>query len=166
VTAEEAEVTFLLLTTGSSYVLGCVLLISCTGSSLEASAPPVGIGYLETPSLDILVHWIVLILEWAGIVVTLGGTVVATGEVVHQIIRFGLSWAVYQRYRKHLGQAILLGLEFLVAADIIRTVAVAPTFENVGVLGLIIVIRTFLSFALEVETTGTWPWQQQSITGE
>jgi uncharacterized membrane protein len=143
-------------------MLGCVLLVPCTGSTQDVSTEPVGIGYLEIPSLDSLVQWIVLILEWAGIVVILGGTVVATGEVVHQIIRRGLSWRVYQRYRKHLGQAILLGLEFLVAADIIRTVAVAPTFENVGVLGLIVLIRTFLSFALEVETTGTWPWQPQS----
>ena len=67
---------------------------------------------------------------------------------------------MYHRYRKRLGRSILLGLELLVAADIIRTVAVAPTFESVGVLGLIVLIRTFLSFSLELEITGRWPWQK------
>jgi uncharacterized membrane protein len=57
------------------------------------------------------------------------------------------------------GRSILLGLEFLVAADIIRTVAVQPSLENVAVLGLIVLIRTFLSFSLEVEIDGRWPWQ-------
>ena len=58
-----------------------------------------------------------------------------------------------------LGRAILLGLEQLVAGDIIRTVAVAPTLENLTVLALIVVIRTFLSFSLEMEVSGRWPWQ-------
>jgi uncharacterized membrane protein len=65
----------------------------------------------------------------------------------------------YRDLRADLGRAILLGLEFLVAADIIGTVAVAPTFTNLGVLGLIVVIRTFLSFSLELEISGRWPWQ-------
>ena len=66
----------------------------------------------------------------------------------------------YRRYRQDLGRAILLGLEFLVAGDIIRTVVVAPTLENVVVLGLIVLIRTFLSMALELELEGRWPWQR------
>jgi hypothetical protein len=61
--------------------------------------------------------------------------------------------------RSRHGRAILLGLEFLVAADIVGTVVVDPTFENLGVLGLIVLIRTALSFALEVEINGHWPWQ-------
>jgi uncharacterized membrane protein len=65
---------------------------------------------------------------------------------------------VFRAYRRRLGRAILLGLEVLVAADIIRTVAISPTFENVAVLGLIVLIRTFLSFSLEVEIDGRWPW--------
>jgi len=64
----------------------------------------------------------------------------------------------YRLYRQRLGRAILLGLELLVAADIIRTVAVTPTFESAGVLAIIVVIRTFLSFSLEVELEGHWPW--------
>lgn len=69
---------------------------------------------------------------------------------------------VYRAYRQLLGRSILLGLELLVAADIIRTVAVTPTFESVGVLALIVLIRTFLSFSLELEITGRWPWQQKA----
>ena len=65
-------------------------------------------------------------------------------------------------YRQLLGRSILLGLELLVAADIIRTVAVTPTFTSVGVLAVIVVIRTFLSFSLELEITGRWPWQKDT----
>jgi uncharacterized membrane protein len=65
----------------------------------------------------------------------------------------------YSRFRQQLGRSILLGLELLVAADIIRTVAITPTLDSVLVLGLIVIIRTFLSFSLELEITGRWPWQ-------
>ena len=66
----------------------------------------------------------------------------------------------YRVVRTVFGRSILLGLEFLVAADIIRTVAVDPSLENVGVLGVIVLIRTFLSFSLEVEIDGSWPWRR------
>jgi uncharacterized membrane protein len=66
----------------------------------------------------------------------------------------------YEGLRRSLGRSILLGLEILVAADIIRTIAITPTFTSVGVLGLIVVVRTFLSFSLEVELDGQWPWRQ------
>jgi uncharacterized membrane protein len=69
---------------------------------------------------------------------------------------------LYRSYRQLLGRSILLGLELLVAADIIRTVAVTPTFESVGVLAIIVLIRTLLSFSLELEITGRWPWQKAS----
>ena len=67
---------------------------------------------------------------------------------------------VYRSFRQQVGRAILLGLELLVAADIIRTVAVSPTLESVAVLSGIVLVRTFLSFSLEVELTGMWPWQR------
>ena len=67
----------------------------------------------------------------------------------------------FREIRQRLGQGILLGLEFLVAADIIYTVAVELTFKTVGVLAIIVVIRTFLSFSLELELTGSWPWQRK-----
>src|SRR6478736_6421591 len=66
---------------------------------------------------------------------------------------------VYRLFRRRLGRSILLGLELLVAADIIRTVAITPTLESVAVLAAIVLIRTFLSFSLELEITGRWPWQ-------
>ena len=67
---------------------------------------------------------------------------------------------IYVAYRRNLGRSILLGLEFLVAADIIKTVAVTPTFTSVGVLAIIVLIRTFLSWSLQLEIDGRWPWQK------
>ncbi len=69
----------------------------------------------------------------------------------------------YRQYRQGIGRGILLGLEVLVAADIIRTVAVDPTFRSAGVLAIIVAIRTFLSFSLEVELEGRWPWQPRPV---
>jgi uncharacterized membrane protein len=66
----------------------------------------------------------------------------------------------YRGLRRDVGKAILLGLEFLVAGDIIRTVAVDPTLQNALVLGVIVLIRTFLSISLQVELEGRWPWQR------
>ncbi len=69
----------------------------------------------------------------------------------------------YQRYKLFLGRALSLGLEFLVAADVIRTVTLPPTLENIGVLGAIILARTFLSWSLVVEMEGRWPWQPAPV---
>ena len=71
----------------------------------------------------------------------------------------------YRIVRTVFGRSILLGLEFLVAADIIRTVAVQPSLQNVAVLGLIVLIRTFLSFSLEVEIDSRWPWRRAALEG-
>lgn len=95
-----------------------------------------------------------------GVAVIVLGVIIATGSAARRLRRGESS---YQPYRRQLGRSILLGLEFLVAADIIRTVAVAPTFTNVGVLALIVAIRTFLSFSLELEITGRWPWQKPDV---
>ncbi|MBS9372489.1 DUF1622 domain-containing protein [Rhodococcus sp. B50] len=73
---------------------------------------------------------------------------------------------IYEPYRRNLGRSILLGLEFLVAADIIKTVAVTPTFTSVGVLAVIVLIRTFLSWSLQLEIDGRWPWQRSVPDGE
>jgi uncharacterized membrane protein len=94
----------------------------------------------------------------AGILIIVVGALAASGLFVGRSRR-GRSSDAYFLYRRNLGRAILVGLEFLVAGDIIRTVAIAPTFANVGVLGAIVVIRTFLSVALQVETEARWPWQ-------
>lgn len=95
----------------------------------------------------------------AGVAAVVIGTVAAT---IYAIIRFiRRQRPIYRPYRQFLGRSILLGLELLVAADIIRTVAITPTLESVTVLGIIVLIRTFLSFSLELEITGRWPWQKQ-----
>jgi len=67
----------------------------------------------------------------------------------------------YKGYRRQLGRSIILGLEFLIAGDIIRTVIVADTLQNVAILGLIILIRSFLSVTLHLEVEGRWPWQAE-----
>ena len=97
-------------------------------------------------------------MDAAGVATIVLGAVVATA----MSLRGAGSPAAdrYRALRQRLGRAILLGLELLVAADIIRTVAVTPTFTSAGVLGIIVVIRTFLSFSLEVELEGRWPWQK------
>lgn len=66
----------------------------------------------------------------------------------------------YLKYKHALGRALLLGLEILVAADVVRTVALEPTLENIASLGLLVVVRTFLSWSLVVEIEGRWPWHQ------
>lgn len=97
----------------------------------------------------------------AGVAVIVSGALIATGVFAHRLSRLRSDVAVvYRLYRQNLGRAILLGLEFLVAGDIIRTVAVSPTFTSVGVLAAIVVVRTLLSFSLEVELEGRWPWQR------
>lgn len=71
--------------------------------------------------------------------------------------------AAYFRGREVFGRGILLALEILIAADLIRTVAVEPTLENIGVLGLIVVVRTILSFSLDVEIDGVLPWRKRQV---
>lgn len=101
--------------------------------------------------------------EVAGVLALVVGTVVTLWNC---LIRLWLKPAsrslAYSYLRKGFGRAILVGLELLVAADIIRTVAIEPSLQNVAVLGLIVVIRTFLSWSLDVEINGQWPWQRQT----
>lgn len=117
-------------------------------------------------------------MEFASVIETIGTSIDGVGVAVIVVgalagtIRFlwGLSTrqefaATYRRYRRGLGRAILLGLEFLVAADILRTVAISPTYTSVGVLAVIVAVRTFLSFSLEVELEGRWPWQARRTKG-
>jgi len=106
---------------------------------------------------------IVRVVELVGVLLILGGAAAATARFLARWASTGLETA-YREYRQHLGRAIMLGLEFLVAGDIINTVAVDPTFRSVGVLAGIVVIRTFLSFSLEVEIEGRWPWAKSETS--
>jgi uncharacterized membrane protein len=94
----------------------------------------------------------------AGVALIVIGLLYTTATFLRHAQRDGQ--AAYQQYREGLGRTLLLGLEFLVAADIIRTVAVTPTFQSVGILAIIVAIRTFLSWTLELELEGHWPWRR------
>ncbi len=100
------------------------------------------------------------IVELAGVLVLIVGALVAGVVFAVQLSRGRAFHQAYHGLRADLGRAILLGLEFLVIADIIGTVAVEPTLHNLGVLAVIVAIRTLLSFALELEVSGRWPWQK------
>jgi uncharacterized membrane protein len=102
-------------------------------------------------------EWVGTAVDGVGVLVVVAGVLVAT---IHFAVRRGEPDGSYRAYRQDIGRAILLGLEFLVAGDIIRTVVVAPTLENVTILGLIVLIRTFLSMSLQLELDGRWPWQR------
>jgi uncharacterized membrane protein len=100
----------------------------------------------------------------------LGAAILVVGVIWSFILavvaarRSGWSAQAYLVLRQAFGGTLLLGLEILVAADLVRTVAIAPTLDNVLVLGLIVVIRTFLSFSLETEIEGVVPWRR-AMTG-
>jgi len=98
------------------------------------------------------------VLDGTGVAAIVVGVVIAAGTSAVRLSHH--ETGIYRRFRQQLGQTVLLGLELLVAADIVRTVAAEPTLTSVAVLAGIVLIRTFLSFSLEVELTGRWPWQK------
>ncbi|MEX2470982.1 MAG: DUF1622 domain-containing protein [Gemmatimonadota bacterium] len=100
------------------------------------------------------------VLEGAGVMIMVIGAIISTGVFAVAALRDRQFEQVYTRYRANLGRAILLGLEFLIAGDIIATILVEPTLQSVGSLGLIVLIRTFLSFSLEAEIEGHLPWRR------
>jgi uncharacterized membrane protein len=106
-------------------------------------------------------------IEWAALGIEILGAVIIVAGVLRVAItrgtvRFLLKLdepGAYESYKHQIGRALLLGLEFLVAGDVVRTVALEPTLANVAALGLLVVVRTFLSWSLTVEIEGRWPWQ-------
>ena len=106
------------------------------------------------------IHWIGRGIEWVGIAIMVMGAAAALLVFLRQMLRRAAKDQAVAEFRSDLGRSILLGLEFLVAADIINTVAIEPTLESLAVLAGIVLIRTFLSFSLEVEIEGRWPWQR------
>lgn len=105
-------------------------------------------------------HWTTRAIEAAGVLAIVIGIVWTTAVYLRRRLAGDVSSEGFRSYRSGVGRAILLGLEFLVAADIINTVAIDPTLRSLAVLGGIVLIRTFLSFSLEVEIEGRWPWQR------
>lgn len=96
--------------------------------------------------------------EIVGVLLIVGGLVFATCRWLFE--RSIAPMARYRRYREDLGRGILLGLEVLVAADIVRSIALDPTLASLSVLAALVVVRTFLSWSLSVELEGRWPWQR------
>jgi uncharacterized membrane protein len=100
------------------------------------------------------------VIDAAGVAVMVVGVLISAGTAAVQLGRH--ETGIYRHFRQQLGQTILLGLELLVVGDIVRTVAAQPTLISVAILAIIVLIRTFLSFSLEVELTGRWPWQSKT----
>lgn len=105
-------------------------------------------------------------LDGVGVAVVVIGIAVASAVFLSRLRSQAPFEEVFRGYRRGLGRAILLGLELLVAADIVRTVAVSPSFRSAGVLAIIVLIRTFLSMSLQVEVEGRWPWQPRPQGGQ
>jgi uncharacterized membrane protein len=111
-------------------------------------------------SIDAIASTAGHVVELIGVLVLILGALMAGGACVVRLLRGAVFRDAYHGLRADLGRAILLGLEFLVIADIIGTVAVEPNLYNLGVLAGIVAIRTLLSFTLELEVSGRWPWQK------
>jgi uncharacterized membrane protein len=109
--------------------------------------------------LSAVTTWAMAALEVAGLIAILAGVAVTTIGYLRDMAA-GRGEAGYERYRRRLGRAILIGLELLVAADIVGTVAAPLDLRGVLALGLVVVIRTLLSLSIEVELSGRWPWQR------
>jgi uncharacterized membrane protein len=114
---------------------------------------------------ELLITGAARIVEVAGVAVLIFGALLAGAAFARRISRHVDFHDAYHGLRADLGRAILLGLELLVIADIIGTVAIKPTFQNLGVLAAIVAIRTLLSFTLELEVSGRWPWQRDDARG-
>ena len=107
------------------------------------------------------------VIEWAALgIEMLGALIIVAGvlrvAITRGTVRFLMKLdepGAYESYKHQIGRSLLLGLEFLVAGDVVRTVALEPTLDNVAVLGLLVLVRTFLSWSLTVEIEGRWPWQ-------
>jgi uncharacterized membrane protein len=97
--------------------------------------------------------------EAAGVAVLICGFVLSMGHFIKRIFRVTERHEAFRELRKGFGHTLLLALDLLVAADIILTITIDLSFETLGMLGLLVLIRTFLHFALELEVSGRWPWQ-------
>jgi len=108
-----------------------------------------------------LAAWCAAIIEAIGIGIITLFALYALLNAAARLLKKEKKDSIFQELRQFLGRGILLGLEFLIAADIIYTVAVELTFKTIGVLAIVVLIRTFLSLTLEVEISGRWPWQDK-----
>lgn len=110
-----------------------------------------------------LIRFSIVALESSGLAVIIIGAVISSAAFLVRLRRDGFE-ASYRSYRADLGRCILLGLEFLIAADILKSVLTDPTLAGLFVLAGIVLIRTFLSISLEVEINGHWPWESTRLS--
>ncbi len=115
----------------------------------------------EEPILH-FIEWVSMAVELLAVAWIFIGVFSSTGRYFYRMIKKSPPMLVrYTEYRHTLARTLMLGLEILVAADVVRTVALEPTFANVGVLGLLVLIRIILGWSLVVEIEGRWPWQPE-----
>ena len=112
--------------------------------------------------LDRILFWSSSLIELMGILAIVLGILFASLQYSWKVFSSDHDGLSFKQYRTSIGRAILLGLEFLVAADIIATVGIHPSWKNVGVLAIIVLIRTFLSYSIELEISGKFPWQRKN----
>ena len=134
-------------------------------------APVIAGIVLEEPpdvalSIEKLIEYAALVIELLAVAIIVIATVAATVAYIRRLWRRAAGLAGYEQYKVRLGRALLLGLEILVAADIVRTVALEPSMTNIGILALLVLIRTFLSWSLVVEIEHRWPWQVRAESHE
>lgn len=102
------------------------------------------------------------VLDFIGVLAVFAGVILATAVFFHDFLSDKHEeYDIYKRYRQNLGRSILLGLEILVAGDILRSIVGQPDFATVGMLAAIVLIRTFLSITFDMEISGHWPWQRK-----
>jgi len=118
-----------------------------------------------------VVEYIRAAIEWAALGIEILGAIVIVAGVLRIVVTRGAvrflfkleERGAYHEYKRQMGRSLMLGLDFLVAGDVVKTVALEPTLVNLAVLGLLVVVRTFLSWSLVVEIEGHWPWQSRAI---
>ena len=123
---------------------------------------------MESVETQEIIFVISEVIDFAGVVIIALGALVGGILCAQDLLRQERALHAYSRLRTFLGRSLLLGLEFLVAGDIIKTVAIEPTFDSVIVLAIIVLVRTVLSLSIDVEIDGRWPWQaaQQASVAE
>ena len=141
-----------------------LMLAACAGLEQAGQAEGGRLRMVETPeAISRAIGWIAIGIEVIGVGIIAVGLFAATVGMAYRLYRGDGITKIYQEYRRIVGRVILLGLEYLVAADIVATVTVSPTFANLGLLAVIILVRTFLSFAIEIEINERWPWQTARV---
>ncbi len=120
---------------------------------------------MESVETQEIIFVISEVIDFAGVAIIALGALMGVIFCARDLLRQERTVDAYGRLRTFLGRSLLLGLEFLVAGDIIKTVAIEPTFDSVIVLAIIVLVRTVLSLSIDVEIDGRWPWQAAQQAG-